>query len=448
MGQHDVIEARTVQFVDQSGVVIVWTPAPTMSDEDFYERAAIISAKADPGTVMIGGAGTIPFHRDDVRDSTSGDGFVGETLQLSTSDLGVWAERADSDIRLDPDRSRRFATGLSAHVGSSKAAADAAAAAARQSFFVKEDQRIDAEYLDASRAQGIENRQADQDYFQSTVANDLESLARKRAYDSETTANSLRDLAGQTAFDLSQLDNNLAKLGLDSSDYRRDGSTAADPYRALEADQTGAGSGQRRYAGAVRDAATASEEAKIALSERQISQLETETQRRARERAEQLEADRIFNERETIGLIWAKNAYSLDGERLFAAGFRGDALTEQYNAEKNTVYQKSIGAGEWIGGRYVNYGLGETASGTVVDPDDHVSAAEAAGGGGVGSTPILSFDQNETDGGPLDNSALADFFSNQNPGFGPASQALRLLNEGPDIPAPTPSAPPAWGNFG
>jgi hypothetical protein len=80
----------------------------------------------------------------------------------------------------------------------------------------------------------------------------------------------IKSATGQEAYNQSQLDRNLEGIGLGAMDYRRGESLAADPYRALEADQTGVASGQRRYAQDVRAAATASEEMKIALAERGV----------------------------------------------------------------------------------------------------------------------------------------------------------------------------------
>ena len=317
MGQHDVIsESRSVEFTNENGVRVVWTPPSDMTDPQFYRTSAIVSATALPETVMINGV-NVEGQENEVRDGSSGGNFVGENVQLSTTNLDVWAKFADRDTRLDPDRSRRFVTGLRGLPGSSAAAASGAAAAtaaSRKSYFDSENRRLDAQQ--AGQRFDNANDLANQSYRSSAAdsALDRDFLDSRRQYDADKAALAIRGADGQADFNQSRLDNSLDKLGLDASDYRRGESVSADPYRALESDQAGVASGQRRYAQDVRAAATRSQESKIALEEQSIAEAKAEEERLREQNQEQI----------AIGQVNSNRSYNL--------GLRAVTNTENDNA--------------------------------------------------------------------------------------------------------------------
>lgn len=199
-------------------------------------------------------------------------------LRMAPVDTTAFARMADK-LGFSEDSADAVSAAFAFRDGSNRAAASAAASASRQMFFRDENAKIDAQHRIRSSDLADAGRTAALGQFEAASAADLASLASRRTYDAESAALSLKDATGQAAFNQSQLDSNLAELGLGAADYRRGESVTADPYRALEADQAGAASGQRRYAQDVRAAASASEEKKILLAEQKVAQAKAESDR-------------------------------------------------------------------------------------------------------------------------------------------------------------------------
>ena len=294
MGQHGVtdevqesevpVEARYIEYVDQNTLTrIVYTPPADMSNADFSMLAQTISPIAQPGSLGIGGADLVGHQNlaTDFLATSSGQNsnFVGEPLQLTSSDLSSWGAYADASFNIDPLRSNSFSTSVGGLEGSSGAAAAGAAAASRRFFYETENAKIDAEYLKGASQRSQESFDRQSGYYAEQDSLSLEQFAQRQAYNAESAALDIRGATGQASYNQSQLDRSLEGIGLGAMDYRRGESLAADPYRALEADQTGVASGQRRYAQDVRLAAAASEEKKIALAEQKVADAKAESDR-------------------------------------------------------------------------------------------------------------------------------------------------------------------------
>jgi len=208
------------------------------------------------------------------------DGLVSAPVQ--DLDLDAWTGALDLLNRSgDSNNVREYVGSLQRNGVGARIAANAANSAAinRAEFFAQENKRIDAELRVGENATA-DRRVASSSAYNTQVGElNLESFANQRAYSAESAALSLQDVTGRAAFNQSQLDNDLTGLGLDTADFRRGESVTADPYRALEADQTGAASGQRRYAQDVRAAAAASAEKKILLAEQRIAQTKADSDR-------------------------------------------------------------------------------------------------------------------------------------------------------------------------
>jgi hypothetical protein len=237
------------------------------------------------------------------------------------------AEFLDDSISWSPlqDRSAQkafYTAGIGS--GSSAAAAAAAASASRNAYFKEENRKLDAErrdYAFGERGRSLDNQEA---YDSASGSAKLADLAAQRIYNAQAAALDIKGATGQTAYNQSQLDRNLEGIGLGAMDYRRGESLAADPYRALEADQTGVASGQRRYAQDVRAAATASEEMKIALAERGVVAAKANEDRKLGVAVQGISsasrnADRVIASQEaSTGLLTAaqEKANDLTRERL------------------------------------------------------------------------------------------------------------------------------------
>jgi len=198
--------------------------------------------------------------------STNADGNL--QFALMADDLGL--------VRNNPTA---VADAFRMRDSANKSAAAAAAAASRQYFYETENAKIDAEYLKGSSQRSQESFARDSAYYAEMDSLSLEQFAQRRAYNAESAALDIKGATGQAAYNQSQLDRSLEGIGLDAVDYRRGESITADPYRALEADQTGVASGQRRYAQDVRAAAAASEEKKIALAQQKVAEAKAESDR-------------------------------------------------------------------------------------------------------------------------------------------------------------------------
>lgn len=194
---------------------------------------------------------------------------------------------------------------------SNKASAAAAASASRQIFFQKENERLRVEHETGVRQRDEKGFAQTAAYNSASDSLNLADLAARQSYSAESAALSLQDAKGNASFTQSQLDRNLEGIGLDAVDYRRGESVTADPYRALEADQTGAASGQRRYAQDVRAAAAASEEKKILLAEQRVAEARADTDRQLGLALQQLSAGQANSDR---ALGFAMNQSRLDSQ--------------------------------------------------------------------------------------------------------------------------------------
>ena len=244
----------------------------------------------------------------------------------------------DNDVSWSPLQDRAvqnafYTAGVGS--GSSAAAAAAAASASRNAYFRDENSKLDAQYRRGNEdldSRGLAARGA---YEASSSSANLAELAAKRAYGAEAAALDIKGATGQAAYNQSQLDRNLEGIGLGAMDYRRGESLAADPYRALEADQVGVASGQRRYAQDVRAAAVASEEKKIALAEKKVADAKAESDRALGAMLQGIQSSQRNSDR--------SYGAQIDAQRL-QSKFNADllALTGEGNVAKAEYYEDSL----------------------------------------------------------------------------------------------------------
>jgi len=197
----------------------------------------------------------------------------------------------------------------------------------------------------------------------------LAELAAKRAYGAEAAALDMKSATGQAAYNQSQLDRTLEGVGLDAADFRVGESITAEPYRALEADQAGVASGQRRYAQDVRAAAVASEEKKIALAQQKVADAKAESDRALGVMLQGIQSSQRNSDRSYGAQIDAQRLQSEFNADMLELTAEGQATTAEWQ-EDTLVLQTAANASA------------DTANG--LNAEDLAAWWASMGGGGGG----------------------------------------------------------------
>lgn len=345
MGQHDVIDDRTMTAVID-GVITVWNPGTEVSERLFNAVVQQTRLLTEDGTVQIQ-SGAQTYNTGAELGALGGGAGSPQTLELV--DWAGFADRTTGEKFL-PDNPRMFASSLgviSARDTADRAAAAAAASAAstlrqtqlRNAYFRDENSKLDAQYRRGNEdldSRGLAARGA---YEASSSSANLAELAAKRAHGAEAAALDMKGATGQAAYNQSQLDRTLEGVGLDAADFRVGESVTADPYRALEADQAGVASGQRRYAQDVRAAAVASEEKKILLAEKKVADAKAESDRALGLQMQGIQSSQRNSDRSYGAQIASGKAEAEYRAELLALTEEGNATTAAWQEEQAILQQ-------------------------------------------------------------------------------------------------------------